>query len=67
MISVNGGGIMNTQPNGKYTEAGTDIEEVKKRNAESGLTYNEVKEMLARSIMKDAAERTNIHSNSKTF
>ncbi|MFC4410118.1 hypothetical protein ACFOZY_06655 [Chungangia koreensis] len=58
---------MNTQPNGKYTEAGTDIEEVKKRNAESGMTYNEVKEMLARSITKEAAERTSVPSNSKSI
>ncbi|MCM3744756.1 gamma-type small acid-soluble spore protein [Sporosarcina luteola] len=32
----------------KITEAGTDIEEVKRQNANSGLTYNEVKEVLAR-------------------
>ncbi|MCG7333808.1 gamma-type small acid-soluble spore protein [Sporosarcina sp. ACRSM] len=33
----------------KYTEAGTDIEEVKRQNANSGLTYNEIKEVLAKS------------------
>ncbi|MFC5588180.1 gamma-type small acid-soluble spore protein [Sporosarcina soli] len=33
----------------KYTEAGTDIEEVKRQNANSGLTYNEMKEILAQS------------------
>lgn len=33
---------------GRYTAAGTDIEEVKRLNAESGLSYNEVKELLAR-------------------
>lgn len=32
----------------KLTEAGTDIDEVKRLNSESGLTYNEVKELLAR-------------------
>ena len=32
----------------KFTEAGTDIMEVKRQNAESGLTYNEVKEILAK-------------------
>jgi hypothetical protein len=32
----------------KFTEAGTDILEVKRQNAESGLTYNEVKEILAK-------------------
>ena len=31
----------------KYTEAGTDIEEVKRLNAESGLSYNDVKALLA--------------------
>lgn len=31
----------------KYTEAGTDIDEVKKLNAASGLSYNEVKALLA--------------------
>ncbi|MEH6937112.1 hypothetical protein V7056_04515 [Bacillus sp. JJ664] len=31
----------------KLTIAGTDIEEVKKQNADSGLTYNQVKQLLA--------------------
>ena len=31
----------------KLTEAGTDIEEVKRQNANSGLSYNEVKKMIA--------------------
>lgn len=48
------------------TEAGTDINEVKKKNAESGMTYNEVKEMLARSIAQDAAEREG-DQNRRTF
>lgn len=30
-----------------YTEAGTDIDEVKKLNAASGLSYNKIKELLA--------------------
>lgn len=34
----------------KYTVAGTNIEEVKKLNAESGPTYNEINEMLTRQI-----------------
>ncbi|WP_070120128.1 hypothetical protein [Bacillus marinisedimentorum] len=33
----------------KLTSAGTDIEAVKKANANSGLTYNEVKALLAES------------------
>ncbi|WP_236687160.1 gamma-type small acid-soluble spore protein [Ornithinibacillus californiensis] len=32
----------------KYTVSGTDIEEVKRRNANSGLSYNEVKAVLAK-------------------
>lgn len=35
------------QNNRKLTVAGTDIEETKRKNAESGLSYNEVKAMLA--------------------
>lgn len=31
----------------KFTAAGTDIEEVKKLNADSGLSYNEVLGQLA--------------------
>ncbi|WP_043931883.1 hypothetical protein [Bacillus sp. EB01] len=30
----------------KLTSVGTDIEEVKRLNAQSGLSYNEVKELL---------------------
>ncbi|MGG0658059.1 hypothetical protein [Rummeliibacillus pycnus] len=33
--------------NEKYTVAGTNIEEVKRQNAQSGPTYNEIKEMAA--------------------
>jgi hypothetical protein len=31
----------------KFTEAGTDINEVKRLNAASGLSYNDVKALLA--------------------
>lgn len=31
----------------KFTEAGTDIDEVKRLNAASGLSYNDVKALLA--------------------
>ncbi|HAM80630.1 gamma-type small acid-soluble spore protein [Ornithinibacillus bavariensis] len=34
--------------NGNFTVAGTNIDEVKRKNANSGLSYNEVKELLAR-------------------
>lgn len=32
----------------KYTSVGTDINEVKKLNARSGLSYNQVLELLAK-------------------
>jgi len=32
----------------RYTVVGTDIEEVKRLNKESGLSYNEVKALLAK-------------------
>ena len=31
----------------QFTSVGTDINEVKRQNAESGLSYNEVKKLLA--------------------
>lgn len=33
--------------NNQYTVTGTNINEVKRKNAESGLSYNEVKALLA--------------------
>ncbi|MGR5880568.1 hypothetical protein ACT7DO_27840 [Bacillus pacificus] len=36
----------------KYTVVGTDVEEVKRLNKNSGLTYNQVKEMLAKQMQK---------------
>ncbi|HWI49725.1 MAG TPA: hypothetical protein VNU45_16050 [Rummeliibacillus sp.] len=33
----------------KFTSVGTDIEEVKRQNAESGPTFNEMKEIIANS------------------
>jgi len=30
----------------RYTKVGTDIEEVKRLNSQSGLSYNEVKKLL---------------------
>ncbi|MFD1205983.1 gamma-type small acid-soluble spore protein [Sporosarcina contaminans] len=39
----------------KFTEAGTDIEEVKRQNAQSGLSYYEVKELIARTGGKGTA------------
>lgn len=37
------------------TSVGTDIDEVKRLNAESGLSYNEVKELLAKTGGKGTA------------
>ncbi|WP_198029833.1 hypothetical protein [Bacillus sp. J33] len=34
------------------TIAGTDIDEVKRLNSQSGLSYNEVKRLLAESLNK---------------
>ncbi|WP_186328560.1 hypothetical protein [Bacillus sp. X1(2014)] len=31
----------------RYTKVGTDIDEVKQLNKQSGLSYNEVKKLLA--------------------
>ncbi len=39
--------MTNYKRDGKTT-VGTDINEVKRKNAESGLSYNEVKAMLAK-------------------
>ncbi|MEK4230801.1 gamma-type small acid-soluble spore protein [Solibacillus sp. FSL H8-0538] len=39
---------MTNNNQGEFTSSGTDIDEVKRKNAESGLSYNEVKEMLAK-------------------
>ncbi|EEL71231.1 MULTISPECIES: hypothetical protein [Bacillus] len=36
----------------KYTVVGTDVEEVKRLNRNSGLTYNQVKELLAKQLQK---------------
>ncbi|WP_409298383.1 hypothetical protein V1498_09000 [Peribacillus sp. SCS-26] len=37
----------------EFTKAGTDIEEVKRLNKNSGLSYNETKELLARQYNKE--------------
>ncbi|TCL43123.1 hypothetical protein EDD69_1313 [Thermolongibacillus altinsuensis] len=47
---------MNSMENKKYTIAGTDIEEVKKQNAKSGLSYNQVFEKLAKERKEKADE-----------
>jgi hypothetical protein len=39
--------LINYNTNKKYTVVGTDIDEVKRLNQESGASYNEVKNYLA--------------------
>ncbi|KQL50841.1 hypothetical protein AN964_24825 [Heyndrickxia shackletonii] len=39
---------MENSNNDGFTVAGTNIDEVKRKNAQSGMSYNEVKEWLAR-------------------
>ena len=39
---------MNENNKQQYTSAGTNIDEVKRKNAASGMSYNEVKEILAK-------------------
>ncbi|MGF2615003.1 hypothetical protein ACQUWN_05250 [Rossellomorea aquimaris] len=38
---------MKRQDGKKYTSSGTDVDEVKRLNAQSGLSYNQVKQLLA--------------------
>lgn len=45
---------------GLYTIAGTNIEEVKRKNAQSGMSYNEVKEWMAKTT---GGHGTAIYSN----
>ncbi|MEH7120202.1 hypothetical protein V7128_22670 [Neobacillus vireti] len=35
----------------RYTKVGTDIDEVKRLNSQSGLSYNEVKLLLAKQYL----------------
>ncbi|MEH7350799.1 MULTISPECIES: hypothetical protein [Gottfriedia] len=37
----------------RFTITGTNINEVKRKNANSGLTYNQVKQLLAEKYMKE--------------
>ena len=48
-----------TENNDQYTSVGTNINEVKRKNTASGLSYNEVKELLA----KQGGQGTNIYSD----
>ncbi|MBS4216057.1 MULTISPECIES: hypothetical protein [Neobacillus] len=37
----------------RYSIVGTDIEEVKRLNKQSGLSYNEVKQLLAKQYLQN--------------
>ncbi|SES30867.1 gamma-type small acid-soluble spore protein [Psychrobacillus sp. OK032] len=43
----------------KFTVVGTDIEEVKRLNANSGMTYNELNEWFARKKNGDSMKSVN--------
>lgn len=44
--------ILVTEKKKRFTVVGTDIEEVKRLNSQSGLSYNEVKQLLAKRAAK---------------
>lgn len=43
----------------QFTIVGTNIDEVKRRNAQSGLSYNEVKVLLAESGRRNTKKYSN--------
>lgn len=47
----------------QFTVSGTNINEVKRKNADAGLSYNEVKELLAKNsgYGKTISNETNSH------
>ncbi|MDV6377867.1 hypothetical protein ORD22_06275 [Sporosarcina sp. GW1-11] len=44
-----------------YTVVGTNIDEVKRLNSESGLTYNEMNELLTKEIEQRKKSNTDKH------
>ncbi|MBL5772683.1 gamma-type small acid-soluble spore protein [Heyndrickxia sporothermodurans] len=50
----------NQSNNSGFTVAGTSIDDVKRKNAQSGMSYNEVKEWLAKTT---GGHGTSIYSN----
>ncbi|QQZ08954.1 gamma-type small acid-soluble spore protein [Heyndrickxia vini] len=48
------------QNNSGFTIAGTSIDDVRRKNAQSGMSYNEVKEWLAKTT---GGHGTNIYSD----
>jgi hypothetical protein len=47
----------------KYTEVGTDIEKVKQQNANSGMSYNEVKEYLVKTRAQNSTSPNHMGNN----
>lgn len=62
MAYQNGGVFMNNNGEGNFTSSGTDIDEVKRKNAESGMSYNEVKAMIAKTDGKGTAMYSDTNS-----
>ena len=58
----NVGGLAMTNRDEGQTVSGTDIAEVKRKNAASGLSYNEVKALLA----KTGGHGTSVYSDTNT-
>ena len=59
----NVGGLGMTNRDEGKTVSGTDIAEVKRKNAASGLSYNEVKEMLT----KTGGHGTSVYSDTNAW
>ena len=49
----------------KFTVVGTNIEEVKRLNAESGMSYNELNEWFAKKMDRERSERIIIRKNNE--
>jgi hypothetical protein len=62
MAYQNGGVFMNNNGEGNFTSSGTDIDEVKRKNAESGMSYNEIKAMIAKTDGKGTAMYSDTNS-----
>ncbi|KGR90112.1 hypothetical protein CD30_13225 [Ureibacillus massiliensis 4400831 = CIP 108448 = CCUG 49529] len=54
---------MKQHDNEQFTVAGTNIDEVKKLNAQSGLSYNEVYELLAKTGGKGTSKFSDTDTN----
>ncbi|QOV10446.1 gamma-type small acid-soluble spore protein [Viridibacillus arvi] len=53
---------MNNNGEGNFTSSGTDIDEVKRKNVESGMSYNEIKAMIAKTDGKGTAMYSDTNS-----